>query len=84
MIDERYQTNINPTYFDTDEGHKFTVHLDWASFQNHRGANYYAFFCILNGFDDIVDDDDQIDLYEIWCCEVTVDEVEDYYTKNLT
>ncbi len=41
--------------------------------------NHYVLFCTLDGCDDLIADDDQLDKYEPWCCNFVVDENVEYY-----
>jgi len=39
-------------------------------------------FCILDDFDDIVDDDNQEDKWEEWFRDVAIEEIAEYYNKH--
>ncbi len=67
---------------DPDGGKVFSVHADRTSFQKKKGANSYELFCILDDFDDIVDDDNQLDKWEEWFCDVAIEEIAEYYNKH--
>lgn len=69
-------------FIDPDSGQKFTVHPDRASFQKERKANRYELFCILDGFDEGVDDDDQVEMWEPWTRELAIDEIVEYCKAN--
>ncbi len=55
------------------------MHQDWASFEKEKRNNLYELFCTLDGFDDLIADNDQPDKYEPWCCDLAIDEIEEYY-----
>ena len=67
---------------DPDGGKVFSVHADRTSFQKKKGANSYELFCILDDFDDIVDDDNQLDKWEEWFCDVAIEEIAENYNKH--
>ncbi len=54
---------------------KITVPPDQTSFQKERRANCYKLFCILEGFDDMIDDNDQLVMWEPWHQEVAIDKI---------
>ncbi len=66
-------------FVDPDLGKEFTVHQDQMSFEKEKTKNRYELFCILDGFDDIINDEDRSDLYELWCCNLVIDKIVEYY-----
>jgi len=55
------------------------VQQDQASFKNKKGNNCYELLYSLDGFDDLNADDDQPDKYELWCCNLVIDEIVEFY-----
>ncbi len=66
-------------FVDSDLGKELTVHQDQASFEKEKGNNFYELFCTLDGFDDLIADDEQPDKYEPWCCNLVIDEIIENY-----
>ncbi len=58
---------------------EFTVHPDRASFAKERGNNGYELFCTLDGFDNSIAINKQLDVYEMWCRNLAIDEIVVYY-----
>ncbi len=69
-------------FFDPDEDKVFLVHQDRTSFQKKKGANSYELFCTLDNFDCIIDDANQEDMWEVWFCDVAIEEIAKYYNKH--
>ncbi len=53
-----------PKFVDPDSANEFIVHQNWASFEKEKGNNFDELFFTLDGFDDLIVDNDQPDKYE--------------------
>ncbi len=69
-------------FVDPDSDKEFTVHPDQAMFEKERGNNCYELFCTLDGFDDSIAINKQLDLYEPWCRNLAIDEIVEYFKLN--
>ncbi len=60
----------------------YIVHPDEASFQKKWEINAYELFEILDRYDDELADSEQEDKWEVWFCNVTIKEIQEYNKKN--
>ncbi len=60
----------------------YIVHPDEASFQKKWEINAYELFEILDRYDDELADSEQEDKWEVWFCNVTIKEIQEYNKKT--
>ena len=61
----------------------YTAHPDFVSLEKgDQGKKSYELFACLPGYDDNIANEDQMDKWEVWYRETTIECIKDYYKKN--